>query len=897
MNPTAYLVPLVAPFLLAVPAHATPLQLSGAAPLPGDLAPGPLYGAQHEMRIAAGGGGYLAVWADERTGLASTVAPDPWEVGPSDIYGILLDAAGAPASDPILIDASPFAQVDPNVAWTGTHWLVSYESRAMSSTTYFTSSEVRAVRVSAAGVVLDPEPLVIENTDDDSWANTAAGDSSGNGWVFWTDTRTIWARRVDAAGTVGPTKVAYTNTSWLFDMDAVFAGDRFLLTWEGTGIRGRLLDASMNPLGAAFAISNQGLDPDVATDGTDFLVGHADLGTWPVLYVTRVLHDGTVPGPDVVIDAAAYLALEPPQVAWDGTSYVALWSEWKYAWPGGPQEELLYNRISAAGGLMLAAPQVLVHGSGGDNRWPAAASLGAGKTLLGWMDGRNSSLGAYDGYGTVLDASGTKTGDAPIMVGTPQQLWPAAAPGPAGATLAEDVNVIVFVSANSTETRVVAQRVDGNGNVLDPTPITLAGGTDTYRNTAVAWNGAEWLVVWEDSKGGALFNGAVLGMRLLPDGTPLDPAPFAILDGNFPAVGASGSAFLVAGSKLTSGDIRTMYGRRVAASGALLDAAPLFLGFDYALSPTVGGFDDRWLVAWHRKPTHDTPGSEIRTRFVLADGTTLAELSPTSASANELNPDLSITGDVATLAWSDAELPRYLRIAKDGTLLDPPAGLAFAGGQKVREPSVAFDGSKHVVTWVDNRNKGPFEPFVGDLFATRVDGAPAAVDSGGVALAADPKAPEGEAALVGRRGVMLVAYPAMIADEGGWRVVLGTWRDWEPLGFALAGSVGTPVLEPSGMLVAGATVRLDLAGGPPATAGVHFVGSAPVYVPLLGGTLVPTPAIALPIALDAAGASSIAGLVGAPLPPGAQLFVQTWLFDPAAPTSVAASQGFVATAP
>jgi hypothetical protein len=109
------------------------------------------------------------------------------------------------------------------------------------------------------------------------------------------------------------------------------------------------------------------------------------------------------------------------------------------------------------------------------------------------------------------------------------------------------VNVIVFVSADSAETRVAAQRVDGNGKPIDAAPIVLAGGTDRYRNTAVAWNGAEWLVVWEDSKGGALQNGAVLGVRLLPDGTPLDPAPFAILDGNFPAVGAAGSAFLVAG--------------------------------------------------------------------------------------------------------------------------------------------------------------------------------------------------------------------------------------------------------------------------------------------------------------------------------------------------------------
>ena len=69
----------------------------------------------------------------------------------------------------------------------------------------------------------------------------------------------------------------------------------------------------------------------------------------------------------------------------------------------------------------------------------------------------------------------------------------------------------------------------------------------------------------------------------------LRPAPIAVLEGNFPSVGASGGSFLVVASKLTSGDVRTLYGKRVDAAGAVLDGSPIFVGVNYATASTCSG--------------------------------------------------------------------------------------------------------------------------------------------------------------------------------------------------------------------------------------------------------------------------------------------------------------------
>jgi hypothetical protein len=575
------------------------------------------------------------------------------------------------------------------------------------------------------------------------------------------------------------------------------------------------------------------------------------------------------------------------------------WDEWQYLWPGGPQDTLKFNRVDSNGVLQFEAPKTVIQTTDFSVRWPITASLGAGGTFAGWLDNRNSSLYQYDGYATIIDGAGGTTPEQCYTVGPPAQIAPDLVAGPTGPTLEDDVNLAVFISADSAETRVVFQRLDGNGAALDPEPVVLAGGTDLYRNPGAAWNGTEWLVVWEDIYGGnpsGIGTGGVLAKRLLPDGTVLDADPIEVITGNAPDVGALAvvdGSFLVVATTLTSGDIRTLYGMRVGADGTLLDGSKVWLGFNYAQSPAVEGFDDRWLIMWHKRPTHDTPSSQLHARFMLADGTVLTEFDPSNSTTDEMDPDIAIVGDVATVAWGDGDDIRVRQILKDGTTLGDPAGVVVsAANNEQSTPTIVADGAKFTVTWVDDRIHDIFEPGVGDLFGARLDGALTVLEPLGVPLLADPKAPEGEAGLAGHMGVSTVLAPGIHTDFGNWRLSTGTWRDWDPMGGGVSGTGGSPRLWMSGLLSPEEMIHTDITDALANTVGSFVVGTTELSAPFKGGTMVPFPSLLIPIATDALGAASFAVMTPGALPSGLDVYVQAWLVDANGPAGYSATGAF-----
>lgn len=111
------------------------------------------------------------------------------------------------------------------------------------------------------------------------------------------------------------------------------------------------------------------------------------------------------------------------------------------------------------------------------------------------------------------------------------------------------------------------------------------------------------------------------------------------------------------------------------------------------------------------------------------------------------------------------------------------------------------------------------------------------------------------------------------------------------LGYALAGSSGTPALNVT-WNGASDTLSLAVTSAPASRPGMLFLGASTVYLPLFGGTLVPSVQLSVPISTDAGGAVTLA----APLPPGTVSFpggatfhAQAWISDPV--TYVAATNG------
>lgn len=121
---------------------------------------------------------------------------------------------------------------------------------------------------------------------------------------------------------------------------------------------------------------------------------------------------------------------------------------------------------------------------------------------------------------------------------------------------------------------------------------------------------------------------------------------------------------------------------------------------------------------------------------------------------------------------------------------------------------------------------------------------------------------------------------------------------WSDQGHALAGTFGDPALDGSGDLSAGSANAVDLTRARRLSVAALFLAPASTPVPFKGGTLVPVPFVA-PILLTTSGTGTISIPFVAPgdLPPGAELWVQFAIQDPAAVNGVALSNAILGLTP
>ncbi len=759
-------------------AHAGP-QLSGAVALPGDLALAPSAGDQSNVAIARGQGQSLMVWEDSRAALVETVDTGGYGPLPIDLFAARIDSNGNLLdTSPIRISTAPFRQHSPRVAWNGSSYLVVWTSRRTQQ--YSTTEGIYAARVSSAGNLLDDPPLRVNDDDSiDEMFPVVASD--GVDWaVAWADRigndPIVGGCIVSAAGVVGPSSTLFPSpvpayglyTPTNFEM--AFTQGRYLFVSEhyfypggsGSEIFGQLFAPNLSKIGAEFTISgssvNGGVKAAVAENGSEFAV----VWTGGSIRATPVSSSGTVVVPGGIDLAPGAFLLDPhPSVAWDGANWLAAFEL---------NDSVAATTFSSAGAF-VSGPFAL-DPAGNFVARPAAVAANGG-VVVAWSDARNHTSSLvndwFDLYGSFVATGGNVTALGSLSMSPPAQVEPDIAGSAASGYL------VVFESEDSAGTRIVAQRLSPSGAVLDPEPIMIAAGGRTLRTPAVAWNGAEWLVVWEELLGGwPGWTANVWGRRVLPNGSVLDASPILILAGNTPDVSALGSVFLVVSSNEPINHVKYIMGRRVGGDGALLDAAPLTLSGSYAIVPSVAAFADRWLVAWESHSTHDNPYSSVRANIVMSNGTAQGVLSVGTAALYNERPSTAVDGAQALVAWGDGSDIRAGRVLPNGTLRDGTSGFALSSASNEQfGPGIGWDGVQYLAVWNDFRAHGVLEAGIGDLFATHVDANANVLDPGGLTIAADPAVAESSPAVAGDQGKALVVFSAMLADPyGTFRVQL-----------------------------------------------------------------------------------------------------------------------------
>jgi len=767
--------------LLLTPAVWAEPSLSPLAFLPGDAAIAPAAGTQDLPDIAAGGGGYLAVWVDERSSLIplGTITSGPVGVPGlgtmMDIYAARLDAGGNLIdTTPIVVTQAIMNQGFPRVAWNGVSWLVVW--MAQRGIQCCADMDILAARISPDGVLLDPDPIVIDETQSmDGLYWPCVGSDRTNWAVVWRDLDqaagiyTLDGARVAPDGTVvdlgGKSLRHDVTNSYPIGPEIAYAGDEYLLVWneDSDSIMAQRLTPALDPIGGAFRLNlyapTSGHFPRLASDGTNFFVAWFEdrYYGWAQLFGTRVSHSGQVLDPQgiALTDFSAYTQFEPA-VAWDGTNWVVAYNLSQIA-----TERVYATRVSPAGAV-LDPNGILIDAVSTWARVPSIAGTTVGGVQVVWMTETGNVFESMDVYTARMEENGTVSPRICAALGPPRQTNPHFVSHPGG-------YLAVYRSEISGEARILAQRLATNGTVLDLEPIVLASGSSFLLNPSAAWNGSVFLVVWENA-----YESKVYMRRLGADGVPIDPAPIFLMPGNTPDVAALGDIFLVVDTHAQNAHFRYPKAVRVRGTDGAVLGTPAFIGSYFSTSPSVATLGNRWFVAWQQNPTHDDPRADLYANFIAANGTPLGDFSLTQTMiASEEAPWVASKGDVAFVVWNDNRTGGTTnenlfarRVLADGTLLDP-AGIQLTNAPNNQiVPVAAWDGLELVVASTDYRNQSTLEQPIGDLYGTRLDANGVLLDPNGFAIASDPVIAELDAAVASAVSGQALLGGAIFRPEG-----------------------------------------------------------------------------------------------------------------------------------
>jgi hypothetical protein len=547
--------------------------------------------------------------------------------------GQLLDTAG------IVVSAAPEAQREPAAVFDGIQFLVAWEDNRHGQL----ETDIYGTRVSASGAVLDTAGIAISTgAGRQRWVAAAANDSLTV--VAWGDCRNeqydVYAARVSQSGTVlDPVGVPVSTASNEQNLPGVaFDGTNFVVAWQDL----RTFVSEIN--GARLTPAGTVLDPDgfeicdwrgaqaapaaASVPGLSLVAWHDTRNVNVDIYAARVRPDGSVPDPAGIILSGAANEQRVPAVAGDGSRFLVVWQDariddydhgiygarvtadgtvldsasiavsatelWEdepaVGWDGANYYVAWWGVDSTLQTMYLYGAQVLPDGGvtnrslicGHETNALSPAVAGGPRTLVVWVDGRGGSdiYGArVTRQGVVMDPDGFA-----ITASLGYEDLPAAALGP-------DSFLVVYCDSRTGSWDIRATRVTLSGTVLDPVGIIISSAPESQFAPDVAFDGANWLVVWQDRRDST---DRVYGARVTPAGSVLDTAGIAIAAGSSPSVAFDGTEFIVAWQD--SGDIRAA---RVATDGTVLDTATVVSWFGKLDNPVIGGSGNpNLLLAW-----------------------------------------------------------------------------------------------------------------------------------------------------------------------------------------------------------------------------------------------------------------------------------------------------------
>jgi len=587
---------------------------SGAVIDPNGIAISTAPGYQRFPCVASNGSDFFVIWEDNRSGT-------------EDIYGARMNQAGV-ILDPggIEICSTIGGQRLPTVACDGIDYLVAWQDARDSTTNQY---DIYGARVNMNGVVLDTNGIAILADTAQQIEPSVCYDGT-NYFVVWEDLRTqalgINGARVNAAGTVlDPAGIAISGMPYLpeWQPSVTFNGTDYLVVWtddrNGTypdiyGARvdpnGTILDTLNIPISLTSGVKGQ---PAAASNADGFLIAWEDDRDYPAgdVYGSRVSSAGVVLDPQGIDVTTAAAFHDNPGVGYSGENTLVAWGDYRN---GLYSSDIYGARVDAIGNI-LDSPSFMICTAPFGQYSPSIAYDGTNYCAV-WT---HNIGGAWAVKGTRVSISGIVLDPSFINISSVDN-----ALSPQIASSGDDFLAVWIDYRDSyTSPDIYGARIDTAGNVLDPTGITISTLSGLEYKPSVAFGGPYYLVVWEDMRNG-LYD--IYCARIDSNGILVDPTGIAVaiadsLQRN-PAIAFDGINYVVVWQDKRNGSY-DIYGARVGQDGVVLDPDGLAIiteAYDQ-INPSVAYNGTDYVIIWedYRYMPSDIYGAVVNTSGAVID--------------------------------------------------------------------------------------------------------------------------------------------------------------------------------------------------------------------------------------------------------------------------------------
>ena len=469
---------------------------------------------------------------------------------------------------------------------------------------------------------------------------------------------------------------------------------------------------------------------DAATDGVDYLVVWKDFRNEVDfdIYGARLTAGGVLVGDTSFVICGASGDQERPQVAFDGTNYLVVWEDSRTG------DYDIHGARVTPGGVVLDPGGFQICGAP-DLQFAPSPAFDGTNFLVVWADRRSGV--EYDIHGARVTPSGVVLDPTGVLLSgaTGRQGEP---------TLAFDGTTYLVVWFDERDgvgdSNIYGTRVDKTGAALDPAGIPICTASGGQRHPDLAFNGTDYLVLWLDERTSVASD--IYASRVSIAGTVLDTAGIAVCTEadvqQRPGVVQDQTGFLTVWQDRRNGTDSDIYGARLDGNGAVLDAGGVALvaANETQERPVVIKGQTDFLVTWHdtRSGGSDIYGARITSDPIAGIGLLDGQGFVVSRGFNgQLTPAIASDGAGFLVVWQDRRNGLDLdifgtRVDSTNGVLDP-AGIPIstATGDQA-QPRLAFDGTRYLVVWQDERNG------TADIYGARVDLAGTVLDSTGIAI-------------------------------------------------------------------------------------------------------------------------------------------------------------------